>query len=267
MAIGESELNPIGEYVQHHLPDWMERLAPPVAMPVHRRTCRGVPRPAGTDVIVSGSLEDNGPWIVRLKPGDDENAAYSMWRYHATLIRVVDGDTFDARVNLRFSVTIDERFRLEAIAAPEIFGVDHEQPEYARGVAAKAFLEERFRANGGSMILHSSRRGKWRRWLAWVFAPAGQKVLNVQLLDAGLADYAPAGRPRNTRKVNSRISVTLEPDLRARLTERAEATDQTPREVVHVADRSGSCPPSHPTIRIPAAQPLTPIDRVVTVIT
>ena len=50
----------------------------------------------------------------------------------------MDGDTIDARVDLGCSVSLDERFRLSDISAPEIFGASRSGPEYARGVSAKA---------------------------------------------------------------------------------------------------------------------------------
>lgn len=42
-----------------------------------------------------------------------------MYDYRATVIRVVDGDTADLRVDLVFDVSINSRYRLSGIDAPE----------------------------------------------------------------------------------------------------------------------------------------------------
>ena len=42
-----------------------------------------------------------------------------MYNYNATCIRVIDGDTIDADIDLGFSVKIKKRIRLAGINAPE----------------------------------------------------------------------------------------------------------------------------------------------------
>ena len=42
-----------------------------------------------------------------------------MYRYNAKLIRVVDGDTIDAHIDLGFDVHVKKRIRLAGINAPE----------------------------------------------------------------------------------------------------------------------------------------------------
>jgi len=42
-----------------------------------------------------------------------------MYRYQAKLIRVVDGDTVDAEIDLGFNIYIRERIRLMGIDTPE----------------------------------------------------------------------------------------------------------------------------------------------------
>ena len=42
-----------------------------------------------------------------------------MYKYKATIIRVVDADTVDAQVDVGFSITITHRFRLFNYDAPE----------------------------------------------------------------------------------------------------------------------------------------------------
>lgn len=85
------------------------------------------------------------------------------------------------------------------------------------------------------MRIHSSRRGKWRRWLAWVRLMDNGKLLNIQLIEAGLAVFQPEGRRTSTQETSSRITLNLERGLQTRLTERATELRQTPRSVVHTA--------------------------------
>lgn len=57
-----------------------------------------------------------------------------MYEYRATVIRVIDGDTVDCRVDVGFRVSIDMRFRLAGINAPEM--------DTEAGKAAKVRLME-----------------------------------------------------------------------------------------------------------------------------
>lgn len=43
-----------------------------------------------------------------------------MYEYAATVVRVVDGDTIDARLDLGFDISFETRFRLTGINAPEM---------------------------------------------------------------------------------------------------------------------------------------------------
>ena len=63
-----------------------------------------------------------------------------MFKYNAKVIRVVDGDTVDALVDLGFSTFKKVRIRMMGINAPESRTRDME--EKAKGLAAKIRLEE-----------------------------------------------------------------------------------------------------------------------------
>lgn len=47
-----------------------------------------------------------------------------MYKYNAYIKRVVDGDTFDAEVDLGFHTWSKQRFRINGYSAPEIRGVE-----------------------------------------------------------------------------------------------------------------------------------------------
>lgn len=53
------------------------------------------------------------------KHGLDIAAGVGEYRYNATILGVVDGDTFNAMVDLGFGVFRKERFRVYGINAPE----------------------------------------------------------------------------------------------------------------------------------------------------
>ena len=58
-----------------------------------------------------------------------------MYTYNIELLRVVDGDTIDAKIDLGFNVKIKKRIRFLGIDTPESRTRDLE--EKARGLAAK----------------------------------------------------------------------------------------------------------------------------------
>lgn len=63
-----------------------------------------------------------------------------MYTYKATLIRVIDGDTIDAEINLGFNVIVKQRIRLYGIKTPESKSTDLSIKEL--GLSAKARLIE-----------------------------------------------------------------------------------------------------------------------------
>lgn len=63
-----------------------------------------------------------------------------MYTYKAKLVRVIDGDTIDAEIDLGFNVLIRQRIRLYGIDTPESRTKDLEEKE--RGLAAKQRLIE-----------------------------------------------------------------------------------------------------------------------------
>ena len=63
-----------------------------------------------------------------------------MYKYEAKLIKVIDGDTIDALVDLGFNVWIKRRIRLSGLDAPEVRTRD--KAEKARGFAAKLKLTQ-----------------------------------------------------------------------------------------------------------------------------
>ena len=89
-----------------------------------------------------------------------------MYEYKMQLVRVVDGDTVDAEINLGFEVKIKKRIRFMGINAPESRTRDLE--EKARGLAAKDRVKQLL--NGCENItLKSHGIGKFGRCLGEIF--------------------------------------------------------------------------------------------------
>jgi micrococcal nuclease len=63
-----------------------------------------------------------------------------MYTYRVKLVRVIDGNTIDAEINLGFNVVMRQRIKLYGIATHGIHTKDNEERE--RGMAAKQRLTE-----------------------------------------------------------------------------------------------------------------------------
>jgi|TARA_B100001094_G_scaffold38607_1_gene32961 micrococcal nuclease len=86
-----------------------------------------------------------------------------MYYYKTEVLRVVDGDTVDVRMDLGFNVWHKCRVRLLGINAPESRTRDLEEKK--RGLAAKAFLIEVLETAQSDVELQSHGTGKYGRVL------------------------------------------------------------------------------------------------------
>jgi len=90
-----------------------------------------------------------------------------MYEYKAVVDRVIDGDTIDCTIDLGFYTWKKVRVRLNGINAPE--SRTRNKDEKAKGLAAKAKLEEVLSYNNAKCILHVLGLDKFGRALATVF--------------------------------------------------------------------------------------------------
>jgi len=85
-----------------------------------------------------------------------------MYDFEAVIIKVIDGDTFDFRVDLGFSITVQERIRLQGVDTPELRGAykefGYEVKEYVEG----QILYEK-------VHIYVYKKGKYGRYVADVF--------------------------------------------------------------------------------------------------
>jgi len=106
-----------------------------------------------------------------------------MYRYNAKLIRVIDGDTVDALVDLGFDVWVKKRIRLYGIDTPETRTRDLEEKK--AGIAAQQRLDELMDDCGGIFVLESHGVGKYGRCLGTIYIDSHN--INMLLLSEGLA--------------------------------------------------------------------------------
>jgi micrococcal nuclease len=89
-----------------------------------------------------------------------------MYDYKAKLIRVIDGDTIDAMIDLGFDTWIKRRVRLAGIDAYEVRTRNKEEKK--KGLLAKSRLQQVL-AEGDEFRLRSYGVGKYGRCLADIY--------------------------------------------------------------------------------------------------
>ena len=105
-----------------------------------------------------------------------------MYTYKISLLKVVDGDTIDAEIDLGFDIKVKKRIRFMGINAPESRTKDLE--EKARGLAAKDRVKQLL--DGCDNIqLKSHGIGKFGRCLGEIMLDTvdGQERLTLESLN------------------------------------------------------------------------------------
>ena len=92
-----------------------------------------------------------------------------MYEYNAQIIKIVDGDTVDALIDIGFSVWVKKRIRLHGINTPE--SRTRDLVEKKAGLAAKHRLEEMLESGDNKFKLISHGVGKYGRCLGELFHP------------------------------------------------------------------------------------------------
>ena len=105
--------------------------------------------------------------------------------YSAKLVRVVDGDTCDAMIDLGFDTWIKKRIRFMGVDTWESRTRDLEEKK--KGLEAKAFTKEILESNKGKFDIISHGVGKYGRVLGELFVKGQDKSLNELLKDNGHA--------------------------------------------------------------------------------
>ncbi len=102
--------------------------------------------------------------------------------YNVEVLRVVDADTLDVRLDLGFGIHVTHRLRLVGPAGEYFDAWETRGVERERGLAAKAYVERLVSRSGGKAVVKTKREtGKFGRYLASVeFEGADLASLLVQ---------------------------------------------------------------------------------------
>lgn len=108
--------------------------------------------------------------------------------YVAEVVSVYDGDTCTCIVDLGFKTSARIKVRLAGIDTPEVRTKDLDEKE--KGIVTRDWLRERIL--GKKILLHTSKRGKFGRWLGTIWElnedkPEFENSYNKQLINEGLA--------------------------------------------------------------------------------
>lgn len=106
------------------------------------------------------------------------------YTYKAKVVKVIDGDTIDVRLDVGFDTHIFKRLRLLGVDTWELRGDERE-----RGLVAKEFVESRMRLCHNEVYVQTEMdgEGKYGRVLAWVWTEnvSGITCLNEELIEYG----------------------------------------------------------------------------------
>ena len=105
--------------------------------------------------------------------------------YNATVVKIIDGDTVDALVDVGFSIMTKKRIRFLGINTPESRTRDKE--EKVRGLAAKDRVVELLSENDNKFVLKSHGVGKYGRCLGELFVDGHEESINQVLVNEGHA--------------------------------------------------------------------------------
>ena len=111
-----------------------------------------------------------------------------MYTYNAKLIRVVDGDTIKAMIDLGFHTWVDRTIRFYGINAYESRTRDLEIKE--KGLAAKQYVIDALAVADGIFTLQSHGIGKYGRCLGTIYIDK-LNLNNSLILEGHAVQYIP----------------------------------------------------------------------------
>jgi micrococcal nuclease len=109
-----------------------------------------------------------------------------MYEYKAKVIKVYDGDTITANVDLGFKISFTEKFRLVGINAPEIRGEERELGLISRDALRGLILDKEI-----IICTYKDKKGKYGRYLGDIKIEVDGEIIFVNdwLVEQGLAVY------------------------------------------------------------------------------
>lgn len=103
-----------------------------------------------------------------------------MYEYDAEVLRVIDGDTYELRVDVGFHIGYIIHLRLQGVNAAEVEGSTKEE-----GLRAKDYVKELFEKHGNRVKIKTFFKRSFARWVGEVFI--GDLHLADHLLQEGYA--------------------------------------------------------------------------------
>jgi len=104
-------------------------------------------------------------------------------RNPAKLIRVIDGDTLELKVDLGWELILRTKVRLADIDSPELGRKTRKE-----GLKAKNFVKEWFKSLNNKCFLKLIGKDKYGRWIVFVYpSEDSENSLNETLVEKGLA--------------------------------------------------------------------------------
>ena len=115
--------------------------------------------------------------------------------YSAKLLRVVDGDTADAMIDLGFDTWVKKRIRFKGVDCWESRTRDLDEKK--KGLAAKAYTKDLLEnSDEGKFVLKSYGLGKYGRVLADLFVKGHETSVNDLLIENGHAYEYEGGKKK-----------------------------------------------------------------------
>ena len=119
----------------------------------------------------------------------------SKYEYSAKLVRVVDGDTCDALIDLGFDTWVKKRIRFMGVDTCESRTRNLEEKE--KGLAAKAYVKDLLEnSDEGKFLLKSHGVGKYGRVLGELFVKGHETSINELLKENGHAYEYDGGKKK-----------------------------------------------------------------------
>ena len=115
--------------------------------------------------------------------------------YSCKLVRVVDGDTCDAMIDLGFDTWVKKRIRFMGVDTWE--SRTRDLKEKAKGLAAKRFTKDLLtESDDGKFSIISHGVGKYGRVLGEIFVKGHEKSVNELLIENGHAYEYDGGKKK-----------------------------------------------------------------------
>lgn len=112
-----------------------------------------------------------------------------MYTYNARVVKVVDGDTFDATVDLGFKIYTEQRFRVAGLDTPETFKPSSPE-EFELGKKATIRAKELLEGKIIQITTFKSGASVYGRFTAKVTLPDGKDFTEVMILEGFGVRYA-----------------------------------------------------------------------------